>query len=45
MALEALTENPQIKDGENKWVDKIYALMGQVDTYIPTLKRDTENHF
>jgi elongation factor Tu len=45
MALEALTENPQIKDGENKWVDKIYALMGQVDTYIPTPKRDTENHF
>ena len=45
MALEALTENPQIKDGENKWVDKIYALMGQVDTYIPTPKRDTEKPF
>ncbi len=45
MALEALTENPQIKDGENKWVDKIYALMEQVDTYIPTPKRDTEKPF
>ena len=45
MALEALTENPQIKEGDNKWVDKIYALMEQVDTYIPTPERDTEKPF
>ncbi len=45
LALEALTENPQIKDGENKWVDKIYALMEQVDNYIPTPERDTEKPF
>jgi elongation factor Tu len=27
LALEALTSNPQIKDGEDKWVDKIFSLM------------------
>jgi elongation factor Tu len=45
LALEALTENPQIKKGDNKWVDKIYSLMGEVDTYIPTPIRDTEKPF
>ena len=45
LALEALTDNPQIKDGENKWVDKIYSLMDQVDNYIPTPERDTEKPF
>jgi len=45
LALEALTENPQIKKGENKWVDKIYTLMNEVDTYIPTPIRDTEKPF
>jgi elongation factor Tu len=45
LALESLTENPQIKKGENKWVDKIYALMNEVDTYIPTPIRDTEKPF
>lgn len=45
LALEALTENPQIKRGENKWVDKIYDLMQQVDDYIPTPERDTDKSF
>ena len=45
LALEALTENPEIKRGENKWVDKIYDLMDQVDTYIPTPERDTDKPF
>ena len=39
LALEALTEKPEIKRGENKWVDKIYDLMDQVDAYIPTPER------
>src|SRR5512147_917049 len=34
LALEALVENPSVKRGENKWVDKIYDLMDQVDKYI-----------
>jgi elongation factor Tu len=45
LALEALTENPQIKTGENKWVDKIYELMSHVDEYIPTPERETEKPF
>ena len=45
LALEALTENPQLKKGENSWVDKIYALMDQVDTYIATPERETEKPF
>jgi elongation factor Tu len=45
LALEALTENDSIDSGENKWVDKIYNLMDQVDEYIPTPERDTEKTF
>ena len=45
LALEALTENPQIKRGENNWVDKIFHLMDQVDNYIPTPIRDTDKPF
>jgi elongation factor Tu len=45
LALEALSENPTIKPGDNKWVDKIYTLMDQVDTYIPTPERATEKPF
>jgi elongation factor Tu len=45
LALEALSENPQIKRGDNKWVDKIYDLMQQVDEYIPTPERDMDKSF
>ncbi len=45
LALEALSENPEIKRGENKWVDKVYNLMDQVDQYIPTPERDTDKAF
>ena len=45
LALEALTENPQIKPGDNQWVDKILELMKQVDTYIPTPERQTDKPF
>nr|AMN09155.1 translational elongation factor Tu [Atractomorpha echinata] len=45
LALEALVENPQIQPGENKWVDKIYALMDKVDSYIPTPERETDKPF
>ena len=45
LALEALTENPQTKPGDNKWVDKIYNLMDQVDSYIPTPERETQKPF
>ena len=45
LALEALTNNPKLQAGENKWVDKIYQLMKQVDSYIPTPQRETEKPF
>jgi len=44
-AIEAITANPDIKRGDNTWVDKIYALMDAVDKYIPTPERDTEKTF
>lgn len=45
LALEALVENPKVKRGENKWIDKIYDLMDKVDSYIPTPERQTEKPF
>ena len=45
LALEALTANPTIKEGEDKWVDKIIKLMSSVDEYIPTPERDTDKNF
>nr|AMP43339.1 translational elongation factor Tu [Tetraselmis sp. CCMP 881] len=45
LALEALTDTPTIKVGENEWVDKIYALMKEVDEYIPTPERDVDKAF
>ena len=45
LALEALTENPNTKPGENEWVDKIYALMAEVDGYVPTPERTTDKPF
>ena len=44
-ALEAISANPDVSRGENEWVDKIYALMDAVDSYIPTPERDTEKTF
>ena len=45
MALEALTENPSIQKGANEWIDKIYALMDAVDSYIPDPERDVDKPF
>ena len=45
LAFEAVTENPTIKKGENQWVDKIFDLMGQVDSYIPTPEREVDKPF
>ncbi|KAL8139854.1 hypothetical protein V2J09_005875 [Rumex salicifolius] len=45
LALEALIANPNIKQGENQWVDKIYHLMDEVDNYIPIPKRQTDLPF
>ena len=44
-ALEAVQANPNIKRGENEWVDKIWELMDAVDSYIPTPERPTDLPF
>jgi elongation factor Tu len=44
-AVEALTGNPKIKLGENEWVDKIYKLMEEVDSYVPTPEREIDKPF
>jgi elongation factor Tu len=38
-ALDQLTVNAKTQRGENKWVDKIWELLDQVDSYIPTPER------
>ena len=45
LALEALTNNPKITRGQDKWVDTIYNLMDKVDTYIPTPEREIDKSF
>jgi elongation factor Tu len=44
-ALETMAANPATAKGENEWVDKIYALMDNVDSYIPTPERDVDKPF
>ena len=45
LAFEAVSANPQVKPGENQWVDKIFALMQAVDDYIPTPAREVDKPF
>ena len=45
LALEALTSNPKITRGQDKWVDTIYSLMDKVDSYIPTPEREVDKSF
>ncbi|MBD1907514.1 elongation factor Tu [Funiculus sociatus GB2-A5] len=44
-ALETMTANPKTTRGTNEWVDKIYQLMDEVDSYIPTPERDIDKPF
>merc|ERR1712003_356565 len=44
-AIEVISANPEIRRGENSWVDKINALMDAVDEFIPTPNRDNEKTF
>ncbi len=45
LALEALTENPELDTSTNEWIKKIYQLMESVDNYIPLPERDTDKPF
>ncbi|ELR96231.1 elongation factor Tu [Gloeocapsa sp. PCC 73106] len=44
-ALEHMVANPKTKKGDNEWVDKIHALMDNVDAYIPTPEREIDKPF
>lgn len=44
-ALEAMQANPKTQRGENEWVDKIWALLDAVDSYIPTPQREIDKPF
>jgi len=45
LALETVAKTPDIKRGDDKWVDTIYSLMDKVDEYIPTPVRDVDKTF
>ena len=45
LAIEAIKATPDIKRGDNPWVDKIYSLMDLVDEYIPAPERDVDKPF
>jgi elongation factor Tu len=44
-ALEKMAAAPKTQRGEDTWVDKIYALMDAVDSYIPTPEREIDKPF
>jgi elongation factor Tu len=44
-ALETMTSDPKTQKGQDPWVDKIYALMEAVDSYVPTPERDIDKPF
>ena len=44
-AVEAMASNTGTAKGDNEWVDKIYALMDEVDAYIPTPERAIDKPF
>ncbi|MDY6940928.1 MAG: elongation factor Tu [Cyanobacteriota bacterium] len=44
-AVEALTANTGIAKGDDPWVDKVLALMDEVDGYIPTPEREIDKPF
>lgn len=44
-ALDSMVANPKAVLGDNKWVDKIYKLMEEVDAYIPNPERDIDKPF
>ena len=44
-AVEALVSKPDLKKGDDEWVDKIYALMDEVDAFIPTPERAVDKPF
>lgn len=44
-AVEKLVADPSTSRGDDEWVDKIHALMDEVDSYIPTPEREVDKPF
>lgn len=44
-ALEVVQNNTSVARGENSWVDKIFKLMDNIDSYIPTPERAIDKPF
>lgn len=44
-ALDHLTAHPKTVRGDNKWVDRIWELLDNVDSYIPTPERAIDQPF
>ena len=44
-AVEKMAASPDTNKGDDDWVDKIWALMDEVDSYIPTPERDVDKPF
>ncbi|MGB3766458.1 MAG: elongation factor Tu [Phormidesmis sp.] len=44
-AVEKLIATPTTGRGDDEWVDKIHALMDEVDAYIPTPEREVDKPF
>ncbi len=44
-AVEKLLADPTTARGSDEWVDKIHALMDEVDAYIPTPEREVDKPF
>ena len=44
-AVEKLLSDPGTARGSDEWVDKIHALMDEVDAYIPTPEREVDKPF
>ena len=44
-AVETMVADGSTNKGDNEWVDKIWALMDEVDGYIPTPERDVDKPF
>jgi elongation factor Tu len=45
LALESLQKNINLVRSDDPWVDKIYQLIDEVDSYIPTPTRETDKPF
>ena len=44
-ALETMQKKPDAQKGESEWIDAIYQLMDNVDSFIPTPERDIDKPF